>query len=232
MRTSSFFIVAIACLGPLGSYMASTACADTIYESATPGNIGHDASVGYEGGPYYDSIGVRFDLTSPTIVTDIGGYFAANLSWPGQIFGAIIQLSGPNDFPDSTYSLNTSDVLAHTLITAGNSASDVSGTVGPLLLNPGYYAIVFGAGQFGAGTYASDFLGGASNIGSPSYIAFGGGNGWSNQGDTYPYRLFVDGTVASAPLPSTAFMGVGLLSGLGVFGLRRHRLRYSAGKLR
>jgi len=46
--------------------------------------------------------------------------------------------------------LNTDDVLATTLLTLPTSSADISAPIGPVSLNPGTYAVIFGSGQFGA----------------------------------------------------------------------------------
>ena len=46
-----------------------------------------------------DFIGVKFAVDTPVVTSAIGGHFS-QVS-PGPVFGAVVALSGFNDFPDS-----------------------------------------------------------------------------------------------------------------------------------
>lgn len=93
----------------------------------------------------------RFELASPTKLRTVGGRFT-NWGDPTVVFGAIVALTGPSDFPDSL-DLTTPDVVGTTLVGIGADASlegaDRRATVS-ISLAPGWYALIFGAGQFGA----------------------------------------------------------------------------------
>jgi hypothetical protein len=67
-------------------------------------------------------LGARFQVTSTMTATSMGGHFlrywgggATETTAQKQLFGAIVALSGPTDFPDSD-TLNTPDVKLTTLI--------------------------------------------------------------------------------------------------------------------
>ena len=89
-------------------------------------------------------LGARFEVTSPVETSSIGGL----LHGDGDLFGAIVRLSGPEDMPDST-DLSTSDVIAHAVVPATPVHQVISAPISAEL-TPGWYAIVFGTGRFGA----------------------------------------------------------------------------------
>jgi len=126
-----------------------TAAALPIYESAPNGPL---ATPFVAPSPFGDpppvvvenqSLGVKFYLSTPVTTGSIGGYFAPYGSTASDIFGAIVSLEGPSDFPNS-FDLTTKDVLGKTTIhisqVAGNYAGDLSVT-----LSGGWYALVFAA---------------------------------------------------------------------------------------
>lgn len=88
----------------------------------------------------------RFYLDDTYSINSIGGHFEADRN--RSIFGAIVGLTGEDDFPDS-YNLETSDVLGNTLLTIGLVDGDYFGNLS-LTLNQGWYALAFGSGKFGA----------------------------------------------------------------------------------
>lgn len=192
--------------------------ADVIFQSAPDG-----PNVGVVFGANVNQIaGVRFSVSNPVIVKSIGGDFEVR----GSIFGAIIQLSGPTDFPDGWNPLNSDDILGHTLITLNqNTPSDVTANIGPILLNPGEYAVVFGSYQFGATGDGSVWGSGyGTDIGTPSYIfaneyTFGAWRSVNGDGVNY----LVDGVMV-APLPGSAGAGLALM-GILLAGGAWRRLR-------
>lgn len=196
--------------------------ADVIFQSAPDG-----PNVGVVFGSSVNQIaGVRFSVSNPVIVQSIGGDFEGR----GTIFGAIIQLTGPTDFPDGWNPMNLDDILGHTLITLNqNTPSDVLTNIGPIFLNPGEYAVVFGSYQFGATGDGSVWGSGyGTDIGAPSYIFAGEGTSgfWrSVKGDGVNY--LVEG-VTVAPLPGIASAGLALM-GVLIAGAAWRRLRKPRG---
>src|SRR5712692_7172043 len=94
----------------------------------------------------------RFEVASGVELHSVGGVFNTNTGGKESIFGAVVALSGPSDFPNSL-DLSTSDVLGVTLVNVGLTDADYSGSL-KLLLNPGWYALAFGTGKFGADSIA------------------------------------------------------------------------------
>lgn len=88
----------------------------------------------------------RFYLDDTYFINSIGGNFEADRN--RNIFGAIVGLTGEDDFPDS-HNLETSDVLGNTLLTIGSVDGDYFGDLS-LSLTQGWYALAFGSGKFGA----------------------------------------------------------------------------------
>lgn len=132
--------------------VASTGRAELIYESATTLVTGD--SMNSIGGTQADMAfysGVRFFLDQAVQAEAIGGHFATSVaSGNGQLFGVIAGLDGAGGVPD----LDTG-VIAQTLLTLPTPgfSDNISGSVSALL-QPGWYALVFGSGRYGA---TSDF---------------------------------------------------------------------------
>ncbi len=93
--------------------------------------------------------GARFEITEATTTRSITAVIAQAIGGaPGQVFGAIVALDGPDDFPES-FDLSTSDVLGWRLLPIPTASNEVSAGLG-VALEPGWYALVLGSGLFGA----------------------------------------------------------------------------------
>jgi hypothetical protein len=212
----------------LGGLFTVTAAArgDVIYESARPGDLG-GYSVLKHSPASYQSVGVRFHLANPSSLERVGGYFQVIPTEPGVgIFGAIIRLTGPTDVPDSVDPLDTPDVLGVALVDVDGGRGDYSGAFSkPLVVESGWYALLFGSGQFGASAAAAAYGGGAeAGSGGASYIWTG--DSWNpgryNQGGVADVRFFVEGQVTPATVPEPSGAVVGLLAaGAGLLLRRR-----------
>lgn|GEM_PF-5437776 len=88
----------------------------------------------------------RFYLDNTYSLESIGGYFWADTG--RTIFGAVVALTGEDDFPNS-FDLTTSDVLVTTLLTIENVDGDYLGDL-RFTLDSGWYAVAFGTGLYGA----------------------------------------------------------------------------------
>ena len=115
--------------------------------------------------------GWRFEVTTgPLETTNIGGHFSGNGA--ATMFGAIVRLTGPDDSPDR-FDLLSSDIIATTVFSgpAGFTSQEVTTPLTLTLVN-GWYAVLFGAGAFGASANggglmaqdASSAIPGAQNI--------------------------------------------------------------------
>lgn len=199
-----------------------TAAADPfrLFESGTPGPDGQtDVS------PFGDFqfIGLRFFVASTVTTEAIGGHMGGQSGM--DVFGAIVALSQPDDFPDSR-DLSTPDVrgAARIVLSPSGQPSRTQVFSAPLqvTLRPGWHALVFGSGLFGAtgsGVLSID------NLPATGQCFFGGG------GLTRPelgyqdgcfsvnrFYAFVDAQSAPTPEPSTL-----LLLGCGSAVLMRRR---------
>ncbi len=132
-----------------------------IFESAKLGRTGEYGGYALEGPsppPHFNFeqyLGARFYLDTDVRITAIGGHVVGfgNPQMSGQLFGAIVPLSGPAGLP--TGSPFDSITLASVVFRGPYPSGDV---LVPLVATvpPGYYGLIFGAGQFGA-EVPSDF---------------------------------------------------------------------------
>ncbi len=160
--------------------------------------------------------GVRFEIEKPILVTKIGGHFIGHPLNPSNgFFGALIQLENKTDFPDSG-NLSTADVLGVTTITFPETSGVVFGDL-TAMLDPGWYAMVFGSGLFGTSAVGSAIRNGIDD-GLQSYIAWQPGVGWFEMSSSFVNHYFVvEGHII--PEPST----ISLLGTCGIVLLLKHR---------
>lgn len=161
--------------------MASThgASADILFASAEPGTQTGFAQLA---GEEQAMLGARFSLPSAAQITGIGGVALST----GDMFAAIVPLPSPGGLPTG----NVEDVaVAHAVFTADTNGD----TIAPInvALPAGDYAIVLGAGAFGATGESTTILFG--NVPIPG-IGFMGGNQfeWFDQPPS-DYRVLVEG---------------------------------------
>ncbi len=194
--------------GAIAFALASTSAdATTIYESAT--------YTGQDTGEYIltenNFMGAVFTLTKTTAITGIGAQFGGFPS--GDIFGAIVPVASPTDFPagssDDLASISLADVVfAVPQATAIDLTEPLNVTLGP-----GSYAVIFGSGQFGATGFAG--LGDLNDpVGSPTLIRSFFSTGWESFTDTDGIRFTVEGT--ALPEPMTWLM---MVAGFGALGM-------------
>ena len=188
--------------------LPSAATAETIlFESATLGETGVTWQQAIDGEVPGENIrptafsGVRFELTQPVVTKSVGGHFVGPPDSDAEFFAAIVMLTSPDDFPDSD-DLSTPDVLGTTLLDFPEPSEETSSEM-ELALHPGWYALVFGSGLFGA-SGSGGALSNSNDIESPDYIGFLTGFDW---GGRLPSKRFViKGTVV--PEPSTLALAV------------------------
>jgi hypothetical protein len=182
----------------------------TIFESAT---LGSSSTTNKGDVSSSQSFGVRFELTAAVQTTEIGGHFLrANTSGNQLVYGAVVALSGPTDFPDST-SLTTSDVIGFALLGPLTSPSSEVSAELELVLTPGWYALVYGSGGLGASGFGG-IVEADTDVGSPDYFRQTFGT-WTETFPPNDQRFFLKGIV---PEPATA-----LLLGLGLAALAAPR---------
>lgn len=207
---------------------AIVAHAAVIFESGTLGTTGIPYS-GLGGGtaPTGSAVspdvfsGVRFQVSQTVVTTRIGGHFVHDTRASSSFFGAIVQLDSSGDFPNSI-NLSTPDVVATSLLTFPNQSAETFGNLGAVL-PAGWYALVFGSGQFGATGSGAAVLNNP-DIGTPSYIARVPGSGWINvstlPGPFQNYRLVIEGDVIPEPTTLVAAM-LGICCLFGVRSIRQ-----------
>jgi hypothetical protein len=148
----------------------------------------------------------RFDIETPTRVATIGGQFSNPfLGETRTIFAALVQLSGPDDVPDSL-DLTTPDVLGHGLISVPTGDVDRA-TPLSIRIEPGWYAVGFGTGRFGAPSSTANSIGMESRSVdlAPNQFpftaiqSFNNGPGFFQIHDTAAPRVFLTGTVVPEP---------------------------------
>jgi hypothetical protein len=183
-------------------YLSSEASGAVLFESGTLGPTGitwqqvlDEEVVGSNVASDVFS-GVRFELLSPVVITRIGGHVVSPAG--GEFFGAIVNLTDQNDFPDSG-NLSTPDVVGSAIVAFPAPSAEVFGNLS-LSLQPGWYALVFGSGLFGA-TDAGAMPLNNPDIGNPSYIAWQTGDGWANLLTPIfrNFRFVVEGRVVPEP---------------------------------
>lgn len=173
------------------------ALSETIYESATLGPTGAASGLDLSSTQH---VGSRFSIALPANVTGVRGHMLGVNPNPTSLFAAIVRMSG--EFPSPT--VYTTDTLASTVFTlplAGLSR-DVFVPLSASL-PAGNYALIFGAGRFGATGLSGRMP--TNNPETPQGTGsfFLGGSGtWINLAPRFSqFRFVVEGQFV--PEPST-----------------------------
>lgn len=179
--------------------------AATIYESATLGPTGItkeqvvSQSVLAANVTSFSFVGVRFYVGQEVRTTRIGGHFVGGFS-DTSFFGVLVRLTDSLDFPNSP-DLSTSDVIGSTRLSFPETSNEVFNDLSAIL-EPGWHAVAFGSGSFGAsgrGAAPTNNL----DVGSPSYIFGQPEEGWLNASDFQflrgGFRLVVEGQFIPEP---------------------------------
>jgi hypothetical protein len=169
-----------------------------IHQSATMGPTGQTYGYILSSEQF---IGSRFQVNQQVQVTAIGGHLLAG---SGSIFGAIISLSNMTSLPDGS-PFYSSEVVASKVFTPNPVSSDFRTSLS-VTLEPGAYALVFGAGEFGSGYYSTAYMpyGGQSDLPGSSYFAWiwdGWEMAWVDV-DASGARFVVEGMVTGYCQPS------------------------------
>ena len=178
-------------------------------ESATLGSL--SASSGYTIADY-QFVGWRFQINETLQVRDIGGHFLGLAD--REIFGAIAPLSDPTALPQGIPEDLEELSLAATTFSVPNSNDPPPSTVvflTPLsvTLTPGYYALIFGSGLFGAsGSDAMALPGDQQDFPNSSYFFATSGVGlattWINGGLSDVYFVVEGEPISSTPVPESS----------------------------
>jgi hypothetical protein len=209
MKTLHLSKVIVLLIVALNSY--SPADAEVIYESSTMGPTGQTTGTIISNKQFFGS---RFYISQQTQVTAIGGHLAG-CHIQGGIFGAIVSIDSFSDFPNG-HPFNTTEVIAYKVFTPTFPSSDYR-TSFSAELSPGYYALVFGSGLYGAKSETYMPALGQTDLSSGQYIFWDGyyDSAWKNV--IYGMgRFVVEGTVV--PEPSSL-----LLFSLGAAIVRKRR---------
>lgn len=132
------------------------ACAQpVVYQRATLGTTGITSGGGIAVSTDFYT-GWRFQVTGgPVTTSSMGAHLFAGT---GSVFGAIVQLTGPNDDPDA-FDLTTPDVIATTIIplSVPGCSCEFSAPI-TATLTDGWYLAILGAGRFGATGSGSSYV--------------------------------------------------------------------------
>jgi hypothetical protein len=164
-----------------------------IYQSATMGPTGQTSGYGIDS---YTFLGSRFYIGQQAQVTAIGGHMLSG--WPeDDIFGAIVKLNSASDLPKG-YPFSGTEVVAHVQFTPNYPSTDFRAPLS-VTLAPGYYALVFGSGLYGATGTAIMPYAGQSDLPGASYIVWDGYYAFEWY-DAVPFqgRFVVEGTIVPA----------------------------------
>lgn len=199
----------------ISTLLCSPALADVIYESATLGPTGQYGGNALTSSQFF---GVRFEITEPVQVTEVGGHLSG---WNGSLFAAIVSLpGGAGTLP--TGSPFDSSVEAYTTFTASSASQDYRAPLS-VYLDPGWYALVFGSGQFGA-TGTGAMPGNNDPLPEASYIRWDGSQ-WRSYSTDLRLRFVVEGDLVTPEPGSLALLSAGAL---GIAALLRRRRNLAA----
>jgi len=136
---------------------------DVLLESATLGETG---LMGGWAIVSFQFLGGRFFVEEPTAVTAIGGHMDGG----GLLFGVIVRLEGPEALPVGSPFIDEEVVLVKTFAPPRPSADFLVET-DEVTLEPGHYAIVYGAGLYGTDGSGSATHRGQRDLVGASYIS-------------------------------------------------------------
>jgi hypothetical protein len=208
MKPTFLLFLSVVLCGLGGSRLA----AETIVETAPSGypiapGTGLVVGAGF--------LGVRFEVSQPVQLTSVGAVLSQfDPAHAGPIEAAVVQLTGPTDFPNSPL-LTTPDVLVRAYLNPGPDFAELSEPLSALLV-PGWYALLYGTrseGDFVASAKAPSI---AYPTDARQYIVSREFNGqWYESLGVNP-RFFLE--AMPVPEPSAGLLG---MVGLGALAARR-----------
>jgi hypothetical protein len=165
-----------------------------VFETAPLGPTGQTGGYALSDTRY---MGARFYFQRGIEVTQIGGHMS-RLSFGGNLFGAIVPLSGPFDLPAGNPFI-AGEVVASTVFDPGYPSTDFRAPLS-VTLSPGYYALIFGTNALGSiGGYGAMPYFGQTSYPDSSYIIWQPGSGWWNDGLNNT-RFVIEGNVGDIVL--------------------------------
>lgn len=202
-RSRSGRIAAIACAALLWLVaFAGNARGDDpdpfVFESSAHGSAGGGLSIGA------NPAGFTFRVLERTAVTGVGAEF--NGLGSASVYAALHRLNTPQSVPDVAHDTT---LIATTLLQGDSSTAADGGAPLSATLEPGWYALTFGIGRYGA--TATNFAVVLTNTGQPTapqtvgpYTVDAATNARSLQG--VKLRMFVRGHALPPLPPTTAFL--------------------------
>lgn len=214
-------IRAAAIIGALALAAPFAAHADTIVETATLSDDSGDYTVIPATSRFF---GATFTLSQKTELTSVG--FGYGRFGGGTVFAAIVPVDPSTGFPLADAPDLEASALAFTLINEPavfdlSQIGDATAALS-LTLDPGTYAVVFGAGLFGAagtGTFSESDQLGAQNM----FTSFFGSDWEGFSSANSSVRLLLDGDVVADTVPEPMTLVLMLTGLLGVAFLARGR---------
>jgi hypothetical protein len=187
-----------------------------IHESAILGTTDQDSGLNISSVQF---LGSRFHIDTTTEVTHIGGHMGINF---GDLFGAIVSLSGPNALPSGN-PFDSSEVVASTKFDPGSPSSDFL-TPLSVTLSAGDYALIFGSMQFGAVGQGFMTTNNSDITRQASYFRGNNSGSWADVSISGTrFVVASNPTAAHTPEPTTlCLISFGLL-GVSVVAIRRRR---------
>ncbi len=192
----------IAVTWTLAGAFSANSLGDTIYESATLGPTGAASGLDLSSTQH---IGSRFSISMPATVTGVRGHLLGVNPNPTSLFAAIVRMFG--DFPSPT--VYTTDTLASAVFTVplAGLSRDVSVPLAASLA-AGDYAVIFGAGQFGAtGRSGRMPTNNAETPQGTGSFFLGGSGSWVDLAPQFSrFRFVVEGQTLPEPSTGSLFL--------------------------
>jgi len=130
-------------------FLSFNSVAEVLFDTAAPPTMSGGLAVNDKFWQFH-----RFEVSSTVTLKNVGGVFSNGLG-SIDVFAAVVRLTSSTDRPNS-FDLTTPDLVGTTLVSIGPSGLGAvfEGTIN-LVLTPGWYALGFGTGAFGASSIPS-----------------------------------------------------------------------------